>query len=135
MFREHGHHPGRAVREEQGRAQAARAPRPLGPARRPVRRAHRHPAVYPGRAQEHRRRAVLPPDHRPDAHRAVRVRYLHQLPADRAPLADDHQQGQDMPLFTVNSGRRLSETASGEGGLEVAAHFSIETENEFKLLL
>lgn len=102
LFRKRGDHPGRAVRQEQGGAPAARVPRAFGQAGSAVRRADRNPAVRPGRAQVHRGRVVLPPDHRSDAHRAVRVRHLHQLLADSATSADHHQQVQNMPLSAVS---------------------------------
>lgn len=100
-FRKHGDHFGRAVREEQGGAQTARAPRAHGPAGRAVRRADRYITRYPVSAENHGCRAVLPPHHRPNAHRTVRVRHVHQLSSDGAALADHHQQGQDMPLLAV----------------------------------
>lgn len=101
MFRGHGNYTGRVIGEEQRGAQAACASRPSGQTERQVRRTDRDPALHPGRAEEHRCGIVLPTDHRPNAYRTVRVRYVHQLPANRATPSDDHQQGQDMPLPAV----------------------------------
>lgn len=101
QFRKYGDHFGRAVRKKQGGAQTARAPRAHSSARRAIRRADRYITWYPVRAENHGRRAVLPPHHWPNAHRAVRVRHVHQLSADGTALTDHHQQGQDMPLLAV----------------------------------
>lgn len=106
-FRDRGRHTGRAVGQKPGGAPAARAARTPGQARRPVRRADRSVAADRGRAKGHRHRTVLPPDHRPHAHRTVRVRHVHQLPADRPAPADHHQQVQDMPLPAVTPPRFL----------------------------